>query len=62
MRGRYFKALQNLGKFMQLVDAWYLFDNSSSQYENIAKMNNGKTEIYNFELYTQIISKGRNKN
>jgi len=57
---RYFRALQNLGKFMQLADAWYLFDNSGSEYENIAKMNSGKKEIYNFELYSEIISHGRN--
>ncbi len=52
---RYFKALQNLPKFIEFVDGWYFFDNSGSSYEEIAKMVMGKKEINNFELFSKMM-------
>ncbi len=55
---RYYKALKNLPKFMDLVDDWYLYDNSQSYYELIAKRVNTEQIILNFEKYNQIINYG----
>jgi predicted ABC-type ATPase len=52
----YYKALKNLPKFMDLVDDWYLYDNSQSYYELIAKRVNTEQIIFNFEKYNQIIN------
>lgn len=51
---RYYKALRNLPKFMQLVDDWYVYDNSESYYEPVAKYVNGKEIIFNFDTYDKI--------
>ena len=51
---RYFKSLKNLPKFIELVTAWYLYNNSKSSYELIAKGNNLNKEIFNSETYTEI--------
>lgn len=55
---RYHKALHNLPKFMDLVDDWYLYDNSESYYELIAKRVNAEQIILNFEKYNQLLNYG----
>jgi predicted ABC-type ATPase len=55
---RYHKALTNLPKFLELVDSWYLYDNSESFYELIAKKITGKPIILNFEKYRQLMKYG----
>ncbi len=55
---RYYKALHNLPKFMDLVDDWYLYDNSESYYELIAKRVNAEQIILNFEKYNQLLNYG----
>ena len=51
---RYTKGLKNFSKYALLADAWYLYDNSATEYELIAKNISGETEISNFELYNKI--------
>lgn len=43
---------------MDLVDDWYLYDNSESYYELIAKRVNAEQIILNFEKYNQLLNYG----
>ena len=52
---RYFKGLQNLKKYLNLVNDWFLLDNSKSDYKIIARSFNGDIEITNFEQHNLII-------
>lgn len=54
IKRRYLKGIENLPKFMQLVEDWYIFDNSGSHYSEIAKQENGVKEITNFDLFSKI--------
>lgn len=40
---------------MELVDDWYIYDNSESYYELIAKCVNAEKIIINFETYFKIL-------
>jgi predicted ABC-type ATPase len=51
---RFKKGLVNLGRFMEVVDQWYLYDNSAGEYDLIAKRVDGEENIYNFELWEKI--------
>lgn len=52
---RYLKGIKNLPKFMNVVKDWFIFDNSGSNYIEVAKKENGVEEITNFDLFTKII-------
>lgn len=40
---------------LYVVDDWYCFDNSSSEYEFIAKKTGDEKSIVNFEIWKQIL-------
>ena len=52
---RYFKGLKNLPKYLELVNDWYLYDNSQGDYELIAKQVLQLKEIIIFDLFNKII-------
>jgi len=56
---RYDKGLRNFLKYASLADDWYIFDNSGSEYELIAKEVSDKKEILNFDLYKKITVNGK---
>lgn len=51
---RYNKGLNNFSKYAAMADDWYLLDNSTNEYNLIAKNIAGEKEIINFELYKKI--------
>lgn len=51
---RYGKGLKNFSKYTLLADDWYLYDNSASDYQLVAKSISGEIEISNFEVYNKI--------
>jgi predicted ABC-type ATPase len=53
---RYLKGLNNFLRYSLLADDWYIYDNSASSYELIAKNVSGEIEICNFGLYNKITS------
>lgn len=55
---RYGKGLNNFSKYALLADDWYIYDNSASEYQLIAKNISGEKEITNFELYNKISGDG----
>jgi predicted ABC-type ATPase len=56
---RYVKGLINLPVFMRAVNDWYLYDNSGSYYELVAKKVDDREIIINFDTYQQIVSYGK---
>ncbi len=58
IKRRYEKGLTNLGKYISIVNDWYLLDNSGSEYVMVAKSVTDVKEIINFELY-KIIFNGK---
>ncbi len=48
---RYSKGINNLPKYTNLVNNWYLLNNSADDYEIVAKYVNGIKNIFNFEQY-----------
>lgn len=55
IKRRYIKGLMNLPKFMKVVNEWYIFDNSGSNYFEVAKKELEVEEITNFDLFTKIV-------
>ena len=51
---RYYKGLKNFSRFASKVDDWYVYNNSGSAYELIAKRVDGEEKIINFKLFKQI--------
>jgi len=51
---RYLRGIQNLELFLNLVDDWYLYDNSSGNYELIVRRVNEEKIIFNFELWKRM--------
>jgi predicted ABC-type ATPase len=51
---RYFKGLKNFTRYSEIVDDWYVLDNSKPEYNIIAKSINGKKEIINFDVFKMI--------
>lgn len=51
---RYLKGLRNFNLYADLVNSWYIYDNSGFEYVLVAKNIEGKKEIFNFELYNKI--------
>jgi predicted ABC-type ATPase len=54
IKRRYLKGLNNLPKYLKIMDNWYIIDNSLSDYKTIAKSILGNTEIFNFEVLKNI--------
>ncbi len=52
---RYGKGIQNVSKYAQKADNWYLYDNSLSEYILIAKCIEGEQEIFNFKVFTKFM-------
>ena len=55
---RYAKEIINFSKYALLADDWYLYDNSASDYQLVAKSISGEKEISNFDLYNKISGDG----
>jgi predicted ABC-type ATPase len=51
---RYKKGILNLPLFLELSDEWLIFDNSSGNYILIAKNEEFKKEIFNFEVWQKL--------
>lgn len=51
---RYSRGLQNLESFLNLINEWYLFDNSSGAYEPIASKANKEKIIFNLEAWQKM--------
>jgi predicted ABC-type ATPase len=52
---RYYKGLRNFFRYAAEANGWYIYDNSGTGYELIAKNINNTREIINFELLQRII-------
>ena len=48
---RYHKGLRNFYRFAAEANDWYIYDNSGSEYELVAKSVDDTREIINFELF-----------
>jgi hypothetical protein len=46
--------LKNFSKYAAESKAWYLYDNSGSEYIIVAKSLDGEKKIFNFDLYNNI--------
>ena len=51
---RFFKGIKNLSSFLELAEDWLIFDNSSGNYEPLAKKENKRQEIFNLEVWKKI--------
>ena len=51
---RYWKEIKNFSKYAEEADAWYLYDNSGTEYVLVAKCIEGEKEIFNFEVFNKI--------
>ncbi|MBS1671456.1 MAG: zeta toxin family protein [Bacteroidetes bacterium] len=56
IKRRFIKGIINFKKYAKLVRDWYVYDNSGTEYLIVAKSINNNIEIFNFEIYKQIIS------
>ncbi len=54
---RYHKGLRNFSSYAAEADDWYIYDNSGSEYELVAKSTNNGEKIINFELFKIIAEK-----
>ncbi len=54
---RYEKGIKNFSKYSIEADNWYVYDNSGTEYLLIAKSIAGEKEIFNFEVYNNLIRK-----
>lgn len=55
---RYDKGIANLKRFLDVVNDWYIYDNSGSYYELIAKRVDDLDTFINFEKYKKILPHG----
>jgi predicted ABC-type ATPase len=53
---RYFKGLNNFSKFAEEATDWYVYNNSGTEYELVAKSLDRKQEVFNFEVYFKLQS------
>ena len=51
---RYFKGIENFKKYADLANKWYVYNNSGSVYELVAKFLDEELEVYNFDVYNKI--------
>lgn len=54
---RYYKGLRNFSRYAKEANDWYVYDNSGSGYELIAKNVEGEEKIINFSLFKEIFGK-----
>ena len=54
---RYYKGLRNFSRFAKAANDWYVYDNSGSGYELVAKNVEGEEKIINFNLFKEIVGK-----
>lgn len=57
IRRRYYKGLHNFSLYANVAHDWYLYDNSGSAYELVAKSVDKREEIINFDLFKKITGK-----
>ncbi len=57
--GGHHKGLANMARFLEVVEDWYLYDNSGSFYELVAKRVDGHETFLNFEKYKKILLHGQ---
>lgn len=51
---RYFKGIKNLPGFIILTDDWLIFDNSSGNYDIVAKNEKNRQEIFNLAIWERL--------
>jgi predicted ABC-type ATPase len=56
---RYYKGLKNFATYQQLVDDWYVFDNSGTEYVLVGEGVAGETQIHNFDIYQKLTTHGK---
>lgn len=56
---RYFKGVKNFSVYKSLANTWYIYDNSGTAYEPVAKKVSETEEIFNFDIYNTILSYGK---
>lgn len=54
---RYYKGLRNFSSYATEANDWYVYDNSGSEYELVAKRVDKEEKIINFELFKIISGK-----
>ncbi len=54
---RYHKGLLNFSTYAKEANDWYVYDNSGSEYELVAKSIDKEEKIINFELFKSIVHK-----
>ena len=59
IKRRYYKGLQNFATYQLLVDDWYVFDNSGTEYVLVAKSIAGEIRIDNFGIYQKLMTYGK---
>jgi predicted ABC-type ATPase len=53
---RYKKGIKNLRDYLILADQWYIYDNSETSFQLIARSINKEEKIFNFEIFGKIFS------
>lgn len=51
---RYDRGIKNLFRYMEIVNNWYIYDNTAGEYEPISKNTEGSLNIYNFDTWERI--------
>ena len=51
---RYAKGIENFNKYAALADNWFVYNNSGTSYELVAKFTNGTEEVFNLEVYKKL--------
>ena len=54
---RYHKGVRNFSTYAKEANDWYIYDNSGSEYELVAKSIDKEEKIINFELFKIIVDK-----
>ncbi len=54
---RYLKGLKNFSIYTTVADDWYIYENSGTEYELVAKSIQGEEIIFNFDQFTLIYRK-----
>ncbi len=54
---RYYKGLRNFSRYATEANDWYVYDNSGSEYQLVAKSIEGEENIINLELFNIISGK-----
>ncbi len=54
---RYKKGIENFSRYAFLANDWYIFDNSRTEYQLIAKSVEKTLEVFNFEIFNKFFFK-----